>query len=112
MIEESFRIQKTDLSVRPIYHFKPERIEAHLLLCFLAFTLVRHAEYRIELQKEKISIQELRRRLWRTQVSILKDHKTEKLYRVPSKPNQKTRMIYQTFGLVRNEKIELINQVV
>lgn len=110
VIEESFRIQKTDLSVRPIYHFKPERIEAHLLLCFLAFTLIRHAEYRIELQKEKVSIQEMRRLLWRTQVSILKDHKTEKLYRVPSKPNQKTKKIYQTFGLVRNEKIELVNQ--
>ncbi len=110
VIEESFRIQKTDLSVRPIYHFKPERIEAHLLLCFLAFTLIRHAEYRIELQKENVSIQDMRRLLWRTQVSILKDHKTEKLYRVPSKPNQKTKKIYQTFGLVRNEKIELINQ--
>lgn len=110
VIEESFRIQKTDLSVRPIYHFKPERVEAHILLCYLAFALIRYAEYRIELQKEKISIQEIRRHLWRTQVSILKDHKTDKLYRVPSKPNQTVRKIYQTFGLVRNEKIRPIEQ--
>ena len=110
VIEESFRIQKTDLSIRPIHHFKPERVEAHILLCYLAFSLIRYAEYRIELQKEKISIQEIRRHLWRTQVSILKDHKTGKLYCVPSKPNQTTRKIYQVFGLVRNEKIRLIEQ--
>ena len=110
VIEESFRIQKTDLSVRPIYHFKPERIEAHLLLCYIAFALIRYTEYRIELQKEKISIQEIRRHLWRTQASILKDHVTGKCYRVPSKPNQTTRKIYQTFGLVRNEKIQQVEK--
>jgi len=105
VIEESFRIQKTDLSIRPIYHFKPERIEAHILLCYLAFSLIRYAERRVELQKEKISIQEMRRHLWRTQVSILKDHKTGAMYRMPSKPDQVARKIYQTFGLTRNERI-------
>lgn len=110
VIEESFRIQKTDLSVRPIYHFKPERVEAHLLLCYLAFALVRYAERRIEIQKEKISIQEIRRELWRTQFSILKDHETDKLYRVPSRATSKVRSIYQTFGLVRNERIRVIEK--
>lgn len=110
VIEESFRIQKTDLSMRPIYHFKPERVEAHILLCYLAFALIRYAEYRVELQKQKISIQEMRRHLWRTQVSILKDHKTGKLYRVPSKTSPIARSIYQTFGLIRNEKIRPIEQ--
>jgi transposase len=105
VIEESFRICKTNLSIRPIYHFKPERIQAHLLVCYLAFSLMRYAEYRIGLQKEKISLQEIQKALWRTQSSILKDHKTGKLYRVPSKAQATTRDIYQTFGLVRNERI-------
>lgn len=108
VIEESFRIHKTDLSVRPIYHFKPERVQSHILLCYLSFALVRYAEYRIEMQKQKISIQEIRRALWRTQSSILKDHKTGKLYRVPSKVNSVARDIYQTFGLIRNERIHEI----
>src|SRR5207249_2112731 len=42
VIEESFRIQKHNLSIRPIYHFKPERIEGHILICYLAFCLMRH----------------------------------------------------------------------
>jgi hypothetical protein len=34
-----FRIQKTDLQLRPIWHQKQERVEAHLLVCLLAFVL-------------------------------------------------------------------------
>ncbi|OFZ12192.1 MAG: hypothetical protein A2Z20_11270, partial [Bdellovibrionales bacterium RBG_16_40_8] len=35
-IEEVFRINKNDLRMRPIYHRKPERIRAHILICFMA----------------------------------------------------------------------------
>jgi transposase len=38
-VEEAFRTLKGDLGVRPIYHHKPERIEAHLFVAFLAYCL-------------------------------------------------------------------------
>ena len=60
VIEECFRIQKHTLSVRPIFHWKPERIQAHVLLCYMAFTLVRHAEWRIQVQQKGVSIQDIR----------------------------------------------------
>jgi transposase len=37
--EEAFRIQKGDLGIRPIWHQKPERVRAHILVCFLAYVL-------------------------------------------------------------------------
>ena len=37
--EAAFRIQKTDLQLRPIWHQKKERVQAHILVCFLAFVL-------------------------------------------------------------------------
>jgi transposase len=37
--EAAFRIQKGDLSLRPIWHQKPERVRAHILVCFLAYVL-------------------------------------------------------------------------
>jgi len=107
-IEESFRIQKTNLSIRPIYHFKTERIEAHILLCYLAFSMIRYAEHRIKLQKEEMSIEEIRSTLWRTQSSLLKDYKTGNYYKVPSNPTTNAKKIYQTFGLIRNQKIQKI----
>lgn len=34
--EAAFRIQKSDLKIRPIWHQKEERGQAHILVCFLA----------------------------------------------------------------------------
>jgi len=37
--ELAFRIQKDDLAIRPIWHQKKERVQAHILVCFLAYVL-------------------------------------------------------------------------
>jgi len=37
--EEAFKIHKSDLQLRPIYHQKQHRVEAHILVCFLAYVL-------------------------------------------------------------------------
>jgi transposase len=37
--EDAFRIHKTDLGLRPIWHQKEERVLAHILVCFLAYVL-------------------------------------------------------------------------
>lgn len=37
--EAAFRIQKSDLCIRPIWHHKQGRIKAHILICFLAYVL-------------------------------------------------------------------------
>jgi transposase len=37
--EAAFRIQKSDLCIRPIWHHKHGRIKAHILICFLAYVL-------------------------------------------------------------------------
>ena len=38
-VEEAFRTLKGDLGLRPIFHHKPARIEAHLFVAFLAYCL-------------------------------------------------------------------------
>lgn len=43
-IERAFRISKTDLRIRPIYHRKKERIEAHICVAFAAYTLYKELE--------------------------------------------------------------------
>ena len=37
--ETAFRIQKSDLKIRPVWHQKEERVQAHILVCFLAYVL-------------------------------------------------------------------------
>lgn len=42
--EAAFRTAKSDIGLRPIYHQKTERVEAHLLVCFLSLALWRSLE--------------------------------------------------------------------
>ena len=37
--ENAFRIQKSDLSIRPVWHQKEERVRAHIFVCFLSYVL-------------------------------------------------------------------------
>ena len=46
-IEECFRIMKTDFSARPVYLQDETRIKAHFLICFLALTLYRFLERKL-----------------------------------------------------------------
>ena len=42
--EAAFRTAKSDIGLRPVYHRKTERVEAHLLVCFLSLALWRSLE--------------------------------------------------------------------
>ena len=42
--EDAFRISKSDLSLRPVFHQKTHRVEAHILVCFLSLALWRRLE--------------------------------------------------------------------
>jgi transposase len=53
-VEKAFRISKTDLRIRPIYHRLKRRIEAHICICFTAYTIYKELE-RL-LKRNKISL--------------------------------------------------------
>ena len=48
-VEEAFKNIKGDLSIRPVYHQRDDRIEAHIFICFLAYCL--HVTLRLKLQR-------------------------------------------------------------
>lgn len=43
-IEKAFRISKTDLRIRPVYHYRRKRIEAHICIAFAAYTIYKELE--------------------------------------------------------------------
>ena len=54
MVEKAFRISKTDLRIRPIYHRLKDRIQAHICICFTAYAIYKELE-RL-LKKNKIGL--------------------------------------------------------
>ena len=93
-VEQAFRITKTDLSIRPVFHFKPERVHAHIAICFAAYALVRNLEYRVKLQYIKLSPELIRQTLLRVQTSILFDKKRNLRFAFPSKISEHAKKIY------------------
>jgi transposase len=103
-VEESFRITKHDLKIRPIFHWKPRRVKAHLAISFMAYTLVRHLEHRVRLQYKKLSPEKIRKILLSIQTSILYDTKTDKKFAMPSKISTDAKKIYKLMGVPIHSK--------
>lgn len=55
-IERAFRMSKTDLRIRPIYHRLRNRIEAHICISFTAYCIYKELERVLYLEKSKLSI--------------------------------------------------------
>ena len=49
-IEESFRIMKSEFEARPVYLKRKDRIKAHFMICFLALTIYRYLEKKLDNQ--------------------------------------------------------------
>lgn len=54
-IEKAFRIAKTDLEIRPIYHRLRERIEAHICIAFAAYKIYKELERQLKEKDSKLS---------------------------------------------------------
>jgi transposase len=102
-IEEAFRISKHDLKMRPIFHWTENRIKAHIAICFLAFTLAKQAVYRIALQQEPMSFEQIRNELLHAQSSVVIDLASQKKYMIPSHVTVNQKRLYQAFGLKRSQ---------
>jgi transposase len=54
-IENSFRVLKSTLDLRPVYHWTEKRIQGHIMICFLSLYMLRAIEYKINRQ-EKLNL--------------------------------------------------------
>jgi hypothetical protein len=84
-VEKAFRISKTDLRIRPMYHRRRQRIEAHVLVAFVAYTIYKELERRLTLAQVHISPQ---------RAAELTQTMYEMTFRLPSDPHER-RMLLQ-----------------
>lgn len=105
VIEESFRINKHNLKMRPIYHFTPKRIHAHILLCYMEFALLRYTQFKLCEANQPMSIDRIVEAIRDIQASILVDITDNRRYRMPSAFNGDAEIIYKVFGLQQKLKM-------
>lgn len=74
-VEKSFRIAKSDLLARPIFHFKKESIETHLLIVFISLCMAKSLELATGL-----SIKRIAELLWLIEDIEIQDQQTREIY--------------------------------
>ena len=94
-VEETFRVTKHDLKVRPIYHWTESRIKAHIALCFMALVCIRHMEYRIMLGNKKMSPKRIRDALSTVGRAHLVHTEDKRVFAVPFNPSDDAKAIYK-----------------
>jgi transposase len=97
-IEESFRISKHDLKMRPVFHWTAKRIKAHIAICYMAFSLIRTLQYKLKQSGLRLSPEVIQNQLYHTQASILKHIHTDERYVIPSKQGKNVGELYQIAG--------------
>lgn len=103
-IEEAFRINKTDLKMRPIFHWKKSRIEAHIAICYLAYSVIVQIRKKLNDAGIKISVDKIRYELNRVQRSVMFDPESKKRFVIPSKLNPVQKSIFEALGVNHQEK--------
>ena len=83
-IEKVFRMSKTDLRIRPIYHRLKHRIEAHICLSFTAYCIYKELERILHKEKSTLSLQK---------ASELTRNMYQVTYTLPDSKHTKSRLL-------------------
>jgi transposase len=110
--ESAFRIQKSDLSLRPVWHQNPKRIQAHIFVCFLAYALWKTLEQwqrRAELGRSPRTILEEMARITSTDVVLPVDGADQRELRLRCvvRPDKAQAALLDRLGLRLPERLKV-----
>lgn len=74
-VEQSFRMSKSDLETRPIFHHKEDAIRAHVLICFVALIIEKYLEL-----STGLSLTKIRDLIWNITETHIRDRLTNKVF--------------------------------
>jgi transposase len=113
-VEDSFRTEKYDLGMRPIFHHKQDRTQAHILVCFLALTLWRTLQQWMKasgLGTAPRKLLEELRELKSLDVLLPTREKTIRL-RMVATPTRELKMLLQRMKILIPNRPKMIQNVV
>jgi len=100
-IEKAFRISKTDLRIRPIYHRLRDRIEAHICIAFTAYCVYKELERILYQEKSTLSLKkaaELTHNMYQITYTLPDSkHTKSKLLKMDEKQQELYNIIHKNF---------------
>ena len=98
-VEEAFRIAKCTLKTRPIFHWAPHRIKAHVLLCFMNLFLERFLELLLRQNDFELTPDRIRYALAQVHTAIFEDRSNNKEGIMQSALSEDAKKIFQVLEI-------------
>lgn len=98
-VEEAFRVAKSTLKTRPIFHWVPHRIETHMLLCFINLFLERFLELLLRKNDTPLTPDRIRYVLSLVHTTTFEDESTGREGLMRSVLTEDAQKIFQTLGI-------------
>ena len=108
--EAAFRIQKSELAIRPVWHQRSDRVQAHILVCFLAYVLWKTLEQwqaRADLGRSPRTILDELRRIQSTDVVLPTQDGRELRLRCVVRPDGAQSTLLDRLGLELPERLRI-----
>ena len=108
--EAAFRIQKSELGIRPVWHQRADRVQAHILVCFLAYVLWKTLEqwqHRAGLGQSPRTILDELRRIQSTDVVLPTEDGRELRLRCVVRPDAAQAALLDRLGLELPERLRI-----
>ena len=100
-IEQAFRMSKTDLQIRPIYHRLRQRIEAHICIAFTAYCIYKELERVLYAEKSTLSLKkaaEITHNMYQLTYTLPESkHTKTKILKMDDKQNELYQIILKNF---------------
>lgn len=93
-VEQAFRMSKSDLATRPIFHHMEDAIRAHVLICFIALAMGKYLEIATGL-----SLRRIVDILWSVTDAQLVDTATGEVFTLRSEPDERVRAFLKLLRL-------------
>lgn len=96
-IEHSFRTFKSHLAARPMFHWTNKRIDGHICLCYIAYTLLNHTLLKLNKNGNEFTEYSLRKVLDKMQLSLI-EHDSKNVF-IRSAQHEKEVLMQKRLGL-------------
>ena len=102
-VEQTFRIAKSNLEIRPVFHYNTKRIRAHFLICYMSLALIRYVEFALLANNLHYPIDQLH--LLLEQMNVINVyHADNNVYTLLEDPPPELVPIYQALNIKWHKK--------
>jgi len=102
-VEKTFRIAKSNLEIRPVFHYNTNRIRAHFLMCYMSLSLIRYTEFQLRKNNLNYTIDQLHLLLDQMRLTRV-HHSDNNVYTLLEDPPPELAPIYQALDIKWHKK--------